>query len=259
VDTYWLCISGADQVERSLFLLPPHERAEVGRATGSRSKRIAPTGHRRLDQKHAAWVRVTSVERRPYRGTVYSLTVPDAHTVVTSFGLVTHQCFPKDSRAMVRIADDAGYRFGLLEGVIAVNEEQFERVTQKIVEAAGGSVDGKRIGAWGLTFKARTDDLRESPALEILRRLVERGAVVRGIDPSGPGPIEGIEVGDDPYAAIEGAEVLAVLTEWDEFRWLDIDKVADLMAARKVVDARNLLDRAALARRGFEYQGIGRS
>jgi UDPglucose 6-dehydrogenase len=168
-------------------------------------------------------------------------------------------CFPKDTRAMVRIAEDAGYQFGLLEGVITVNTEQFERVTQKIVEAAGGSVDGKRIGAWGLTFKARTDDLRESPALEILRRLAERGALIRGFDPSGPGPIEGIEVVDDPYAAIEGAEVLAVLTEWDEFRWLDIDKVADLMAARKVVDARNLLDRAALTRRGFEYQGIGRS
>jgi UDPglucose 6-dehydrogenase len=168
-------------------------------------------------------------------------------------------CFPKDTRAMVRIAEDAGYRFGLLEGVITVNTEQFERVTQKIVEAAGGSVAGKRIGAWGLTFKARTDDLRESPALEILHRLAERGALIRGFDPSGPGPIEGIEVVDDPYAAIEGAEVLAVLTEWDEFRWLDIDKVADLMASRKVVDARNLLDRAALARRGFEYQGIGRS
>jgi UDPglucose 6-dehydrogenase len=168
-------------------------------------------------------------------------------------------CFPKDTRAMVRIAEDAGYSFGLLEGVITVNTEQFERVTQKIVEAAGGSVDGKRIGAWGLTFKARTDDLRESPALEILRRLADRGAIIRGFDPSRPDPVEGIEVVDDPYAAIEGAEVLAVLTEWDEFRWLDIDKVADLMAARKVVDARNLLDRAALARRGFEYHGIGRS
>jgi UDPglucose 6-dehydrogenase len=168
-------------------------------------------------------------------------------------------CFPKDTRAMVRIAEDAGYSFGLLEGVINVNTEQFERVTQKIVEAAGGSVDGKRIGAWGLTFKARTDDLRESPALEILRRLSDRGALIRGFDPSNPGPIDGIEVVDDPYAAVEGAEVLAVLTEWDEFRWLDIDKVAELMASRKVVDARNLLDRAALTRRGFEYQGIGRS
>jgi UDPglucose 6-dehydrogenase len=93
----------------------------------------------------------------------------------------------------------------------------------------------------------------------VLGRLVERGAIVRGFDPSRPGPIDGIEVVDDPYAAVEGADVLAVLTEWDEFRWLDLDKVAELMVGRNVVDARNLLDRAAFVRRGFEYRGIGRS
>ena len=168
-------------------------------------------------------------------------------------------CFPKDTRAMVHIADEAGYDFHLLRGVVAVNDEQLRRVAEKIISAAGGSVDGKRIGVWGLTFKARTDDLRESPSLSIIAYLVARGALVRGYDPSGPGPLEEIEVVDDPYAAAEGAEVLAVLTEWDEFRWLDIDKVADVMIGRQVVDARNLLDRAALARRGFEYQGIGRS
>jgi UDPglucose 6-dehydrogenase len=168
-------------------------------------------------------------------------------------------CFPKDTRAMVRIAEDAGYDFNLLKGVVTVNDEQLHRVAAKIISLAGGSVDGKRIGVWGLTFKARTDDLRESPSLAVIRHLVERGAVVRGFDPSGPPELDGVEVVHDPYAAVEGAEVLAVLTEWDEFRWLDIDKVADLMAARNVVDARNLLDRAALVRRGFEYQGIGRS
>jgi UDPglucose 6-dehydrogenase len=168
-------------------------------------------------------------------------------------------CFPKDTRAMVHIADEAGYDFHLLRGVVAVNDEQLDRVAEKVVTLAGGSVDGKRVGVWGLTFKARTDDLRESPALAVIERLVARGALVRGYDPSHPAAMEGFDVVDDPYAAVEGAEVLAVLTEWDEFRWLDIDKVADLMAARNVVDARNLLDRAALARRGFEYVGIGRS
>jgi UDPglucose 6-dehydrogenase len=168
-------------------------------------------------------------------------------------------CFPKDTRAMVRIAEDAGYDFNLLKGVVTVNDEQLNRVAEKVIELAGGSVDGVRIAVWGLTFKARTDDLRESPSLEVIRRLREKGAIIRGFDPSLPGPIEGLEVVDDPYAAVEGAEVLAVLTEWDEFRWLDIDKVADGMAARKVIDARNILDRAALVRRGFEYRGIGRS
>jgi UDPglucose 6-dehydrogenase len=167
-------------------------------------------------------------------------------------------CFPKDTRAMVRIAEDGGYDFDLLKGVITVNDEQLHRVAGKIAALAGGSVAGKRIAVWGLTFKARTDDLRESPSLAVIAHLVEQGAEVRAFDPSGPGPLEGIDVVDDAYAAVEGAEVLAVLTEWDEFRWLDIDKVADLMAAKNVVDARNLLDRAALVRRGFEYQGIGR-
>ncbi|MGK2949651.1 MAG: UDP-glucose dehydrogenase family protein [Acidimicrobiales bacterium] len=168
-------------------------------------------------------------------------------------------CFPKDTRAMVYIADEAGYDFHLLRGVVSVNDEQLARVAEKVIRLAGGSVAGKRIGVWGLTFKARTDDLRESPSLAVIEKLVAAGAVVRGYDPSNPAPIDGFEVVDDPYAAVDGAEVLAVLTEWDEFRWLDIDKVADLMAARHVVDARNLLDRAALVRRGFEYVGIGRS
>jgi len=168
-------------------------------------------------------------------------------------------CFPKDTRAMVRIAEDAGYDFNLLKGVVAVNDEQLHRVAAKIVELAGGSVAGTRIGVWGLTFKARTDDLRESPSLLVIQHLVDQGALVRAFDPSGPGPQDGIEVVDDPYTAAEGATVLAVLTEWDEFRWLDLDKVGDAMAARNVVDARNLLDRAALVRRGFEYRGIGRS
>ena len=160
---------------------------------------------------------------------------------------------------MVRIAEDAGYDFNLLKGVVTVNDEQLHRVAGKVAELAGGSVAGKRIGVWGLTFKARTDDLRESPALAVIQHLLDQGAEVVAYDPSSPGALPGFEVVDDPYAAVEGAEVLAVLTEWDEFRWLDLDKVAGVMAARRVVDARNLLDRAALVRRGFEYRGIGRS
>jgi UDPglucose 6-dehydrogenase len=172
-------------------------------------------------------------------------------------------CFPKDSRALVRIAEDAGYDFDLLKGVITVNEEQFHRVTEKITQMAGGSVDGKVVAVWGLTFKARTDDLRDSPSLEIIRRLRERGALVRAYDPavsSNEHPLlDGLEVVTDPYAACAGAEVLAILTEWDEFKWLDLDKVGEAMAAKRVVDARNLVDRTALVRRGFEYQGIGRA
>lgn len=172
-------------------------------------------------------------------------------------------CFPKDSHALVRIAEDAGYDFGLLKGVIDVNDQQFARVADKITKAAGGSVDGVTIAVWGLTFKARTDDMRDSPSLEIIGRLRAAGAVVRAYDPaisagSTDARLEGIELCGDPYAACDGAAVLAVLTEWDELKWLDFDKVSDAMAAKRVVDGRNLLDRNALVRRGFVVDGIGR-
>jgi UDPglucose 6-dehydrogenase len=169
-------------------------------------------------------------------------------------------CFPKDTRAMIRIAEDAGYDFSLLRGVIAVNDEQFERVTEKVARFAGGSLEGVRVGALGLTFKAGTDDLRESPALEILARLVRRGAIVRAYDPAVQhAPMPGIELVADAYATCDDAAVLVVLTEWDEFKWLDYDKIASTMAHRCVVDARNILDKGALLRRGFSYTGVGRS
>jgi UDPglucose 6-dehydrogenase len=171
-------------------------------------------------------------------------------------------CFPKDSRALVRIAEDAGYDFALLRGVIEVNEEQYERVVEKIRRLGGGSLEGLKVGVWGLTFKARTDDLRESPSLAVIRRLVAGGASVVAFDPTVArqlGEVEGLVTVTDPYAACEGAGVLAVLTEWDEFRWLDFDKVAEVMATPVVVDARNLLDPAPLKRRGFAYEGIGRT
>ncbi len=167
-------------------------------------------------------------------------------------------CLPKDTRALVQIAEGSGYDFDLLKGVITVNEQQLERVVAKVTDAVGGSLDGNVVAAWGLAFKARTDDLRDSPALEVIRRLRERGAIVRAYDPAVQAPVDGIEVCADPYAACEGADVLVVLTEWDEFRWLDLDKVAAAMSSPAIVDSRNVLDRASAVRRGFSYQGIGR-
>jgi UDPglucose 6-dehydrogenase len=145
---------------------------------------------------------------------------------------------------------------------MAVNEEQFDRVAAKIADLVGGDLTGRRIALWGLTFKARTDDRRESPALHIARRLLAAGAQLQAHDPTvGDGPLAELPevvVSADPYAACEGAEALVVLTEWDEFRWLDFDKVASVMAAARVMDTRNLLERAALVRRGFDYVGLGR-
>ncbi len=170
-------------------------------------------------------------------------------------------CFPKDVRALIHIAEESGYDFGLLKGVVAVNEEQFDRMAEKVQRMAGGSLEGRTIAIWGLTFKANTDDRRESPALQIASRLIDRGATLRAYDPTVRAELPelpAVTVVDDPYAACEDAEVLVVLTEWDEFKWLDFDKVAEGMRAPRIVDGRNLLDRSALQRRGFAYEGIGR-
>jgi UDPglucose 6-dehydrogenase len=173
-------------------------------------------------------------------------------------------CLPKDVAALEHAAREAGYDFALLRGVVEVNEQQRERVIDKIVAGVGGNLAGARIGVWGLTFKANTDDLRDSPALAIVARLVDGGAIVRAYDPvlADPGTtarVPGVEISVDPYGAADGASLLAVLTEWHEFRWLDFGRILEGMhEPHAMVDARNLLDPSAMRRVGFTYQGVGR-
>lgn len=176
-------------------------------------------------------------------------------------------CLPKDTAALVHIAEDAGYDFALLRAAIAANDEARERVVRKAEEAAGGDLSGRTVGAWGLTFKAGTDDRRTSPAVAVTRRLVELGATVRAYDPTvapglapdpAPADLQEVVLCADAYDACRGASVVVLLTEWDEFRGLDFAKVADVMTSPALVDARNLLDPAALRRAGFSYAGVGR-
>jgi UDPglucose 6-dehydrogenase len=170
-------------------------------------------------------------------------------------------CFPKDTKAMVKIAQDAGYDFGLLKGVITVNDQQYGRIVDKIRAAAGGTLKGKKIASWGLTFKALTDDLRDSPAVEIVTRLLADGASVSVFDPTvtvAPKGLDAVTVCSSPLEACAGADVIAVLTEWDDFRWVSPVEAAGVVRTKQIVDARNLLDRSEWRRSGFEYQGIGR-
>jgi UDPglucose 6-dehydrogenase len=178
-------------------------------------------------------------------------------------------CLPKDTRALLHIAQQAGYDFSLLAGAIASNEQQLARVVAKVETAAGGTVDGLTVAVWGLTFKANTDDRRDSPSLQIAHRLAGFGAKVQAFDPTVavdpddaeatvPDDLAGLTLSRDPYEATDGASVLVVLTEWDEFRWLDFTRVLGRMATPSIVDARNLLDPAAVRRMGFAYTGIGR-
>ena len=171
-------------------------------------------------------------------------------------------CFPKDTMALLRIAESGGYDFRFLGGVIAVNEEQFNRVADKVSKAVGGDLSGRTVAVWGLTFKAGTDDMRDSPSLSVIDRLLADGANVRAFDPTVAthrgGLDERVAVGSDPLVVCKGADVVVVLTEWDEFADIDPAEVATLMVGRGVVDTRNLLDREAWASHGFDYHGIGR-
>jgi UDPglucose 6-dehydrogenase len=170
-------------------------------------------------------------------------------------------CFPKDTRALVNIAAEGGYDFALLRGVIETNDQHYERIADKVTVLCGGSVDGLVVAAWGLTFKAGTDDLRDSPAIKILSMLHRSGARVRAFDPTARGVYAAhpwIEVGDSALGVCTGADVLAVLTEWPEFRSVEPRSAAEVMAHRRVVDGRNHLNREAWKSAGFAYLGVGR-
>jgi len=181
-------------------------------------------------------------------------------------------CLPKDTRALMHIAQSAGYDFPLLAGAVHTNDRQQDQVVGKISAAVGGHVREATVAVWGLTFKAGTDDRRCSPAVAIAQRVRDLGATVRAYDPTvampdllgdpddhGAADLEGVVLCDDAYQACEGADVLVVLTEWEELRWLDFAQVRDAMARPVVVDARNHLDPAALRRMGFAYRGLGRA
>ena len=168
-------------------------------------------------------------------------------------------CLPKDTRSLVAVASSAGYDFALLQSVVEANEAQFARIVDKV--ACRVELSGARVALLGLAFKAGTDDLRDSPSLEIARRLVGAGAVVCAYDPMiracTATEQAGVAVADDAYEACDRAAALVVATEWDEFRELDFDRVARVMDELHVIDARNLLDRGELERRGFTYSGVG--
>jgi UDPglucose 6-dehydrogenase len=172
-------------------------------------------------------------------------------------------CFPKDSKALVKIAEKAGYDFAMLRGVIEVNEQQYQRIVDKVLSVRNNSEAEFTVAVLGLTFKAGTDDRRDSPALFISHQLRDKGVTVRAFDPTvksddSATDLAGIQLFDSMYDAVVGCDAIAVLTEWDEIRDIDPIQVAKLMKSKVVVDARNILDREVWQSNGFSYQGVGR-
>jgi UDPglucose 6-dehydrogenase len=172
-------------------------------------------------------------------------------------------CFPKDTEALVRSARDVGAPISIVEQVIEVNANRKEAMAQKIIDACEGDVSGKTVAVLGLTFKPNTDDMRDSPSLVIVPRLIEAGATVRVFDPVGMDEARAIMEGpvwcSDAYDAMDGADVVAIVTEWNEFRALDLARAKELLKRPVMVDLRNIYRPEEMRESGFDYISVGRA
>jgi UDPglucose 6-dehydrogenase len=170
-------------------------------------------------------------------------------------------CFPKDTRALTTVADQFGVETRIVDAVIEANERQRDAMIPKI-EKLVGDLSGKQIGVLGLSFKPETDDMRESPAIEIIHSMIAKGAKVRAFDPVAMEEakhfINGLDYADDEYDAIRDADALVIVTEWNQFRALDMEKVKGLLKAPKIADLRNIYEPGDMRALGFEYIGVGR-
>ena len=172
-------------------------------------------------------------------------------------------CFPKDTLALVRTATDAGAPVRLIETTVAINDARKKAMAGKVAAALGGDVRGKTVALLGLTFKPNTDDMRDAPSLDVAPALIAMGATVQAFDPEGMHEaarlLDGVVFKAGPYDAVEHADVVVILTEWDQFRALDLDRVKLLMRAPVMVDLRNVYRPDDLRARGFRYVSIGRA
>ena len=172
-------------------------------------------------------------------------------------------CFPKDTLALVRTATDAGAPLRLIETTVEVNDARKKAMADRVVAALGGTdLKGKTVALLGLTFKPNTDDMRDAPSLDVAPALIAKGATVQAFDPEGMHEaaklLDGVIFRDGPYEAVEGADVVVILTEWDQFRALDLDRVKLLLKQPVMVDLRNVYRPEDMKARGFRYSSIGR-
>ena len=171
-------------------------------------------------------------------------------------------CFPKDTLALVRTATDAGSPVRLIETTVEINDARKKAMSGKVAKALDGDLAGKTVGVLGLTFKPNTDDMRDAPALDILPALQALGAKVQAYDPEGEEAkhmLKDVDFKSDAYEAAAGADVLVIITEWDQFRALDLDRIKGLMKTPTLVDLRNIYKPEDIRSRGFKYASIGRA
>jgi UDPglucose 6-dehydrogenase len=259
--TYILRINGLGQVEK-IGKLFGSKWKEYEKIVNNYKRRILPIGYRKFT--NYAVTKVIKIQKTPYEGEVYSVETENS-LLVSSGGILIHNCFPKDIEAFIYISKKLGYDFGLLKEVKEINQEQRKYFVEKIKEHLW-ILKGKKIAILGLSFKPDTDDMRFSPSIDIINFLLEEGAHLSLYDPQAiktakeifSSQKNKIKFFSDPYQAAKSTDCLCILTAWEEFKKLDFKKIKKLMHYPLIADGRNMLDKEKMISLGFEYIGIGR-
>ncbi len=255
---YILRLSGYQQMMRLAAVFGDRRLERIRTALAGYQRQIKQRGFTR--QGDYAVLTVESVACDMVDTTVYSLETTTG-TVITSSALIAHNCFPKDVKALSYMAQTHGAHPQLLNSVIDINDFQRKHVTLKLHDLMG-DIKGKTVGMLGLAFKENTDDIRESPAITIAQHLIEQGANVRAYDPeameNSQRVLPDVEMCSDPYEVANGADALVVVTPWNEFKQLDMERVRDSMRQPILVDGRNIYEPGTMQSMGFKYRGVGR-
>ena len=262
---YIVRVSGYEQVALLKDAFGGKRREQIANVLAGYQRHIQPHGY----ERHGVFATLTvrEVELKDVETTVYSMETSTG-TLIASSGLISHNCFPKDVRALAYMADEAGLHPQLLHAVMDINHDQRRVVMNKLASILG-PLRGCTIGVLGLAFKPNTDDMREAPAVDIIRWVVSQGASVQVYDPvaseTGRAELERVGVRmdsvmfcEDAYAVAQGADALVVTTEWNEFKSLDMPAIRDSMKRPIVIDGRNIYEPSLMHRLGFTYRGMGR-
>jgi UDPglucose 6-dehydrogenase len=262
---YILRVSGYEQIAALKNAFGNKHRARIERILAGYQRHIQPHGYKRYGAFSTLVVR--EVVHEDVETTVYSMETSTG-TLIASSGLISHNCFPKDVRALAYMADEAGLHPQLLRAVMEINHDQRRLVVTKLTSILG-TVRGSSIGILGLAFKPNTDDMREAASVDIIRWITNQGATVRVYDPVATEPgrealaqagvhMESVVFCQNPYEVAEGTDALVIVTEWNEFKSLDMHRIKKAMHNPILIDGRNIYEANEMKRLGFTYRGIGR-
>ncbi|HDM37866.1 MAG TPA: hypothetical protein ENG55_02260, partial [Candidatus Omnitrophica bacterium] len=257
---YSIRVSGYNQIKALPLFKDKKTQKIIDSRLNDYKRIIKPTGYKRVHDSFCV-VKIKEIEASYVNEEVYSLEVENTQTFITSEGIITHNCFPKDLAAFIRISERLGYNFELLKAVEKINRMQKERFIKKIEEVLW-NLKGKTIGILGLSFKPNTDDIRFAPSIDIIEGLLKGGAKIKAYDPYAMDKMSkvlpDITYCKDAYEVACASDALVIVTEWSEFKEINLEEIKKLLNNPIIIDGRNIYDIDKMKELGFKYISIGR-